>query len=104
MQPVTADYGWPPALDALGDLFAREKITRSEFAAAHAYLEMPRARRAEVDSQIDDVNRAILVNLLLKQMTPGAAVCAATACRPGGILQRIREALDTLGAALAIQG
>jgi hypothetical protein len=101
---VTADSGWPPELDALGDLFAREKITRSEFAAARAYLQMPYARRAEVDAQINDVHRAILANLVLKQMTPGAAVYAATACHPGGILWRIREALDTLGAVLAVRG
>lgn len=91
----------PRELDALAGLLERQKITPSEFNAAQVYIGMPCADRAKIDSQMDDVSRAIVANLVLKQMTPGAAVYAATACHPNGILQRIREALDQLGCALS---
>jgi hypothetical protein len=101
---IASDNDYAPELDGLARLLERQSITCSEFATARAYLELPHAERAEIDSQMKQVNRAIIANLVLKQMMPGAAVYAATACHPGGILPRIREALDTLRAALAVRG
>jgi hypothetical protein len=89
-------------LHSLAGLLGRQKITDAEFKAAQVYLEMPHSARAEIDSQMNEVNRAIVSNLVLKQLTPGAAVYAATACHPGGIVRRIREALDQLDLALRV--
>jgi hypothetical protein len=90
----------PCELRSLAGLLERQKITDAEFKAAQVYLEMAHIARAEIDSQMNEVNRSIVSNIVLKQLTPGAAVYAATACHPAGILRRIREALDQLGLAL----
>ena len=99
---IALNNNCPCELRSLAGLLERQKITDAEFKAAQVYLEMPHTARAEIDSQMNEVNRAIVSNLVLKQLTPGAAVYAATACHPGGILRRIREALDQLGLALQI--
>jgi hypothetical protein len=97
---IASEDDCPRELDALARLLERQNITCSEFTTARTYFEMSHAERAEVDSQMTEVNRAIVANLVLRQMTPGGAVYAATACHPGGILRCIREALDQLGTML----
>jgi|SRR5580765_6166915 len=99
---IALNNSCPCELHSLAGLLERQKITDAEFKAAQVYLEMPHTVRAEIDSQMNEVNRAIVSNLVLKQLTPAAAVYSATACHPGGILRRIREALDQLGLALQI--
>jgi hypothetical protein len=100
---MRTDAGSPPSeLAALVDLLDRHRITAFEFGAAFAYWQVNVTERVAIEARIRGaVERAIIRNLIVKQMAPDRAVYAATACHPSGVIHRIREALDQLGEAMA---
>jgi hypothetical protein len=92
----------PSVLAALVDLLDRRRITAFEFGAAFAYWQVNVSERIAIEARIRGaVERTIIRNLIVKQMAPDRAVCAATACHPNGVIHRIREALDQLAEAMA---
>jgi len=91
----------PPALAALVELLARQKITAFEFRAAHAYWLADATGRRVIEASIRGaVERAIIRNLIVKQMAPERAVSAAIACHPTAAIHRVREALGQLSEAV----
>ena len=91
----------PPQLAALTELFKSHDITAFEFGAAHTYWLMSHAARVTIESRMKGpTERAIIRNLIVKQMAPDHSVYAATASHPAGVIHYVRRALDQLAEAL----